>query len=444
MPIGWYSSSILPYLHVSNTLPVLRAILISIFEVVAALRVHVLSGGSWCWVLPVWLLGMVPVGTNIVSTLSMTRSNIVAPDPTNMACHSSNWMYGQVVIINRASVIVSDILVVAATWYYISHTCPVRGQLICDVWAARPNLTTVMFRDGTLYFITISLLNLIDLVAYSLASMCVWIHKPLMTHTEIFASYRMSSILISRFLICICEAAERSTLASSSQSLSFVESKGNSVPHRWLSSIEFAADIANSSAEGNHADVFLDLDDIYDSLDSGGEEESQVPEKDENGVEMDEYARGGQQQLPARLERDKFWVKRYVQERMSAPSCPVPVYETMLSISCMPQCITGWRHCWGLLIKTRSRETPTATEMYLEHSRVGTDSNIYASGYIVTIIDQTYRQWKRSCCARWTVLVSWNRSGRCKRWSWLCRQKHRTRLQLTCNVSGIITVRRCR
>lgn len=112
-----------------------------------------------------------------------------------------------------------------------------------------------------------------------------------------FASYRMSSILISRFLICICEAAERSTLASSSQSLSFVESKGNSVPHRWLSSIEFAADIANSSAEGNHADVFLDLDDIYDSLDSGGEEESQVPEEDENGVEMDEYARGGQQRL---------------------------------------------------------------------------------------------------------------------------------------------------
>lgn len=70
------------------------------------------------------------------------------PSPHVHTCLFTSLSRDIVVIINRASVIVSDILVVAATWYYISHTCSVRGQLVCDVWAARPNLTTVMFRDG--------------------------------------------------------------------------------------------------------------------------------------------------------------------------------------------------------------------------------------------------------------------------------------------------------
>lgn len=37
----------------------------AISPVVAALRVHALSRGNWYWVLPVCLLGMMPVGTNI-------------------------------------------------------------------------------------------------------------------------------------------------------------------------------------------------------------------------------------------------------------------------------------------------------------------------------------------------------------------------------------------
>lgn len=53
-----------------------------------------------------------------------------------------------VVITTRVSVVVSDILVVAATWYYIGRTSSVRTQLVRDVWVGRPNLTTVMFRDG--------------------------------------------------------------------------------------------------------------------------------------------------------------------------------------------------------------------------------------------------------------------------------------------------------
>lgn len=74
------------------------------------------------------------------------------------------------------------------------------------------------------------------------------------------ACYRMSSILISRFLICIREAAERSTQAFGSQSLSFIDSQGSASPQPWISSVEFASDIANPSAEDGHADASPDLD----------------------------------------------------------------------------------------------------------------------------------------------------------------------------------------
>ncbi|EED79985.1 predicted protein [Postia placenta Mad-698-R] len=115
----------------------LYIVTVAISPLVAALRVHAVSGRNWYLVLPVWLLGIVPVGATIV-----------------------------VVIISRTSVIVSDILVVGATWYYISHTSSVKTQLVRDVWDAKPNLTTVMFRDGTLYFLysVISLLNIVELL----------------------------------------------------------------------------------------------------------------------------------------------------------------------------------------------------------------------------------------------------------------------------------------
>ncbi|OSX63943.1 hypothetical protein POSPLADRAFT_1137384 [Postia placenta MAD-698-R-SB12] len=189
---------------------------------VAALRVHVVSGGSWRWVLPVWLFGMVPVCTNI-GALDSSR----------------------MLITTRVSVVISDILVVAATWYYISRTSSVGEQLVRGVWATRPNLTTVMFRNGTLYFM-------------------------------------MSSILVSHFLICIREAAECSIQALGSQSLSFIDSQGYCVSQPWLSSIEFGADIANPSARDSNEDSSSDLE---DDLDSRGEDDAGDAGND--GIELE-------------------------------------------------------------------------------------------------------------------------------------------------------------
>ncbi|EED85724.1 predicted protein [Postia placenta Mad-698-R] len=147
----------------------LYIVTVAISPLVAALRVHAVSGRNWYLVLPVWLLGIVPVGATIVGTsnmtrrLRLTRSIIVERDTRDLPYIPST---GMLVIISRTSVIVSDILVVGATWYYISHTSSVKTQLVRDVWDAKPNLTTVMFRDGTLYFLysVISLLNIVELL----------------------------------------------------------------------------------------------------------------------------------------------------------------------------------------------------------------------------------------------------------------------------------------
>ncbi|EED85795.1 predicted protein [Postia placenta Mad-698-R] len=225
---------------------------------VAALRVHALSGGNWRWVLPVWLLGIMPVGIGIAWIIFEKLELMAAVGG------SSSILYHVMAVASSVSAVVSDILVLVATWHYISRTSSVRKQLVHDMWTARPSITTVMFRDGTLYFVhsAISLPNMADCVA-------TWASDNASNISYLNAA--ISSILISHFLICIREAAECSTRAFSSQSLSFIDSQGNSIPRPWLSSIEFAADIANPSAGDGDADVFSDFE---DDLDSRGENDA--------------------------------------------------------------------------------------------------------------------------------------------------------------------------
>lgn len=99
----------------------------AISSLVSALRVHAVSGGNWRWVLPVWILGIVPVGTN---TWLVTHDKWRVQ--TSIGCTGLYTLVDiyRIVITTRASVVVSDILVVAATWYYIGRTSSVRSQLM--------------------------------------------------------------------------------------------------------------------------------------------------------------------------------------------------------------------------------------------------------------------------------------------------------------------------
>ncbi|EED85793.1 predicted protein [Postia placenta Mad-698-R] len=265
----------------------------SIFEVVAALRVHALSRGNWYWVLPVCLLGMVPVGTNIWFLTQETWTFIPQLGCTGIVS-MPEALYVAVVITTRASVIVSDILVVAATWYYICRTSAVREHLARGVWAAKPGITTVMFRNGTLYFM-------------------------------------MTSILISHFLICIREAAERSIQTFTSQSLSFIDSQGNSVPLPWLSSIEFAADIANSSARDRNGNAFGDLE---DDLDLRGEDDAR--DADNDAIELEPLTSTGFGDQVHAISRAVLFIHvLFSMSHNSGMRCQTEFFESALHVICV-------------------------------------------------------------------------------------------------------------
>lgn len=46
--------------------------------------------------------------------------------------------------------LVSDIMVVGVTWYYVRHGKSAKLQSICDFWIVRPDLLTVTIHDGEL------------------------------------------------------------------------------------------------------------------------------------------------------------------------------------------------------------------------------------------------------------------------------------------------------
>lgn len=231
----------------------------AMLPLVAALRVHALSGRNWYCVLPVWFLGMVPVCTTV--WFMIQEAFVIIPQ---LGCMSSlpisSANYSAIVITSRASVVVSDALVIAVTWYYISRTSLLRTQLTREIWTTRPNITTVMLRDGTLYFLVISLLNTLDLIVDVVT---IRGGNQGINITDFILP--MSSILVSQFLICIREASERSTRVLSSQSLSFIDSQQASDPQlAWIASADFAADIVHGPARDGDDDIVSDFEDNDD------------------------------------------------------------------------------------------------------------------------------------------------------------------------------------
>lgn len=135
-----------------------------------------------------------------------------------------------------------------------------------------------MFRDGTSYFCTITLLNSINIVVYTLLGDSQYLLTSLVVV--------LSSILISRFLIHIRQAADRAARGFSSQSsLSFT----NSQPDLSFSTAEFAADMAHNTVQDDDPDSAFDLDDDNNDIQEERDEEDGI-EDEESGIELQELS----------------------------------------------------------------------------------------------------------------------------------------------------------
>jgi len=230
---------------------------LSISAGVAALRVHAVSGGNWYLVVPTLLFGLVPVGTNLFKYTRQSFKIAATGNATRNLClvlsaitEESNTagLYA-----TCASAILSDILVVIVTWWYMSRSVlPYLRKSL----GIKPKLTTVMLLDGTLYFVVLTTLNTINIIVFASTTG---------THNISGITSTMATILTSHFLLHICDAADTTHFDSEAQTRSFGR-PGESTPRRsWMSSVEFAPNVATLLSEA-HTDR-LDAASLTDTAD---------------------------------------------------------------------------------------------------------------------------------------------------------------------------------
>ncbi|TFK85092.1 hypothetical protein K466DRAFT_601461 [Polyporus arcularius HHB13444] len=173
------------------------------WAVFSGLRAYALCRGVVLSAL-ILLLALVPLFINAARfSFNLTGVN----DPT-WGCYSDDstpaaltlkcMLQADIVIISRASLIVSDVLLVGLTWRALpQHT--VSFASLCKTGVS---LTTVLLRDGTFYFGILCILNILHLI-FSLTSMFGFITgaSNISTFTEV-----VTAVLVSRFLLNLQEA----------------------------------------------------------------------------------------------------------------------------------------------------------------------------------------------------------------------------------------------
>ncbi|OJT13492.1 hypothetical protein TRAPUB_9957 [Trametes pubescens] len=137
----------------------------------------------------------------------LVQVNLTVPQAkTRTARCSSNTL--AVTIVSRVPLIVADILVIAVTWFTM------RRRVLRDESGIRSPITlsTILLRDGTIYFIVLLILNILHLTLTMISLVIPFDpSSQVTTVTE-----PVTAVLVSRFLIDL-QTASRKTLRLDSQ-----------------------------------------------------------------------------------------------------------------------------------------------------------------------------------------------------------------------------------
>jgi len=150
--LPWTDSTSCAVLQITNNTFFLTMIIVSC--AVAALRVHIVSGRNWHFVVPTILLGLVPTATNIF-IWSKTSFDIVVQIASITTCGSTTNIsivtYERFEIVTRACAIASDVIVVVVTWVkiYDSKLVQIKSG---NGHHARLTLPMLLLQEGTSYF----------------------------------------------------------------------------------------------------------------------------------------------------------------------------------------------------------------------------------------------------------------------------------------------------
>ncbi|KAH9840588.1 uncharacterized protein C8Q71DRAFT_740174 [Rhodofomes roseus] len=169
-------------------------LLFAITGVLAALRVYAISNGDKAIGAAVLTVGMVPAVVNLYTTV---RQSYAYLGVDGICSRNRDFTFGtaNMYVLDAVAcvcAVLSDLIVIVVTWRrtYRLWREGLRSK------TALP-LITLIFRDGTLYFITLLLVNVLELVVIRLL---VTASSASVAYTS-FTLIPVSSILISRFLV---------------------------------------------------------------------------------------------------------------------------------------------------------------------------------------------------------------------------------------------------
>ncbi|KAI8978294.1 hypothetical protein BD414DRAFT_150706 [Trametes punicea] len=231
-----------------------------IWAVFSTLRGYALSGRRW-WVAPLIFTFYVPhLVCNCIYYSKLVPT--LAPPPFNCLLASGlpeeTWI--QYTIAGRVCLIVGDMIVLAITWH---STFGIAKAV--SIMRMRMSLTNAILKDGTLYFVCLLILNVVNIIINAI---------PNSSAVSAFQD-PITSILVSRFLLNL-----RDTLGNNERSSrpSFVRSfHGQSV----LTSVQFADFVDPMGAELTHSIPSSDTPSMVWSEDD---------EDDDNGTTGNELA----------------------------------------------------------------------------------------------------------------------------------------------------------
>lgn len=177
----------------------------------SALRVYALGGRAWQPALCVLILNLLTVGMN-VRLLVIDISNAIFPASYGNTLGrllgvEGNETAGIIITgASRAGCMVADLIILGVTWratYAIKKYADEAGMPL--------RITTLLLRDGTLYFVLLLILNIVDFTSYLLS----------ISITIPYFLFAAQYVIVSRFLLNIREARQ-SALRTENLELSFI------------------------------------------------------------------------------------------------------------------------------------------------------------------------------------------------------------------------------
>ncbi|CCM00311.1 uncharacterized protein FIBRA_02341 [Fibroporia radiculosa] len=199
--------------------------LYGIIPLFSSLRVYAVSDGNWLLAMLTLMLGLVPLATNMFSAIRTSRPFVEfvgdLPVCTFTQFYSNSTHYKRVrvcgnldiefTVATRTCAIASDAIVLLVTWW---KTYSIKKD--ADRAHLKSSVATLLLRDGTIYFLALLTLNIIQML-----TAVVFMHSNVV-YVSIFL-IPLPAVLTSRFLLDLRQVHDAGSPAPASESSASLE-----------------------------------------------------------------------------------------------------------------------------------------------------------------------------------------------------------------------------